>query len=75
MAENIAYGRPDATMEQIRVAAIAAKADEFIQEMPVGCDRLRTVPGTGGQKQGWQLLAIIYDAPILILDEATSGGY
>lgn len=73
--ENIAYGRPDATEEEIIAAAKAAHAHSFIKRLPKGYD---TVIGAGsGLSQGqMQLLCIarvmLADPPLLILDEATS---
>ena len=76
VAENIAYGRPDATREEVRAAAERAFAADFIERMPEGYD---TVVGEGGAglSQGQrQLLCIarvmLVDPPILLLDEATS---
>ena len=74
--ENIAYGRPDATDEQIREAARLANALEFIDRLPSGFDTMvgeRGVKLSGGQRQRVAIArAILTDAPILVLDEATS---
>ena len=74
--ENIAYGRPDATDEQIREAARLANALEFIDRLPRGFDTMvgeRGVKLSGGQRQRVAIArAILTDAPILVLDEATS---
>ncbi len=73
---NIAYGRPDATDEQIVAAARAAQAHEFIEELPRGYDTAigeRGLTLSGGQRQRIALArAILYDPRILILDDATS---
>jgi ATP-binding cassette subfamily B protein len=73
---NIAYGRPDATDEQIEAAARAAQAHDFILELPRGYDTAigeRGLSLSGGQRQRIALArAILYDPRILILDDATS---
>jgi ATP-binding cassette subfamily B protein len=73
---NIAYGRPDASFEQIVAAARAAQAHEFIERLPGGYDAVvgeRGLTLSGGQRQRLALArAILYDPRILILDDATS---
>lgn len=75
--QNIAYGRPTATREEIVEAAKLANAHDFIEEMPDGYDTMvgeRGVTISGGQRQRVGIArAIIRGAPILILDEPTSG--
>jgi ATP-binding cassette subfamily B protein/subfamily B ATP-binding cassette protein MsbA len=74
--ENIAYGRPDATEEEIIEAARRAQADEFIREMPQGYDSLVGERGghlSVGQRQRIGIArAFLKNAPILLLDEPTS---
>ena len=74
--ENIRFGRPDATDEQIESAARAAAADEFIQKLPEKYDTFLGEKGarlSGGQKQRIAIArAILKNAPVLLLDEATS---
>lgn len=74
--ENIRYGRPDATDEEVYGAARNAFCDEFIRELPQGYDTIvgeRGVMLSGGQRQRLGIArAFLKDAPILILDEATS---
>jgi ATP-binding cassette subfamily B protein len=76
LAANIAYGNPDATMEDIISAAKQAYAHEFIETLPLGYGTLvgeRGVKLSGGERQRVAIArAILADTPILILDEATS---
>ena len=74
--DNIGFGRPDASAEEIEAAAREALADEFIKRLPKGYDTEigeRGVTLSGGQRQRMAIArAILRDAPILLLDEATS---
>lgn len=76
VAENIRFGRPDATDAEVRAAAEAAAALEFIEAMPDGFDSdlgQKGVRLSGGQRQRIAIArAILRDPPILLLDEATS---
>ena len=76
IAENIAYGRPGASLEDVQDAARAAHADAFIRRLPQGYDTLvgeRGVKLSGGERQRVAIArAILADAPLLIMDEATS---
>ena len=76
VADNIAYGRPSATRDEVIAAARRAAADGFINELDKGYDSVigeRGVTLSGGQRQRLAIArAILKDAPILLLDEATS---
>ena len=75
--ENIAYGKPDATAEQIKRAAKLANAHEFIEKLPDGYYTMvgeRGATLSGGQRQRIAIArAVIRNTPILILDEPTAG--
>ena len=74
--ENIAYGKEDATMEEVAAAAKAAHIHSFIMQLPEGYNTVITEDGGNISKGQKQLLtiarAMLYDAKVLILDEATS---
>jgi ATP-binding cassette subfamily B protein len=76
IADNIRYGRADASDQDIRFAATQAAADEFIRQQPAGYDTSVGENGvtlSGGQRQRLSIArAIVRNAPILLLDEATS---
>ena len=76
VAENVRYGRPDATDDEVRAACVAAFADEFVARLPEGYHTYlgeRGVRLSGGQKQRLAIArAVLADRPVLLLDEATS---
>ena len=76
VADNIRFGKPEATQAEVEAAAKAALVHDFVSELPKGYDTLvgeRGVMLSGGQKQRIAVArALIKDAPILLLDEATS---
>jgi len=74
--DNVRYGRPDATADEARLAAQAARVEEFVLRLPQGYDTEvgeRGLRLSGGQRQRLAIArAILKDAPLLLLDEATS---
>ena len=73
---NIRYGHADASVEDVKRAAVAAQADQFIKDLPLGYETMlgeRGVTLSGGQRQRIAIArAILRNAPLLLLDEATS---
>eukprot|EP00889_Picochlorum_renovo_P000112 jgi/Picre1/27142/NNA_000111.t1 len=76
VADNIRYGRPEASLEQVEEAARAANAHQFIQALPEGYSTMLgegCIQLSGGQKQRIAIArAIVKDPKVLLLDEATS---
>jgi ATP-binding cassette subfamily B protein len=76
IAENIRFGKPEATMQEVVAASKAALVDEYVSELREGYDAIvgeRGIMLSGGQKQRLAIArALLKDAPILLLDEATS---
>ena len=73
---NIAFGKPDASIDEVRAAAKAARCDEFIESLPNGYNTVLDEGGSslsGGEKQRISIArAILKDSPIIIMDEATA---